>query len=86
MSTGIDGYMEFLVERDGEADALNRRLSHREKYFADIENNPVRSTRRINQDVFNANLKRRPAGTGPEPRDALPAGHREAQSHPNASV
>lgn len=67
MSTGIDGYMEFLVERDGEADALNRRLSNREEYFADIESNPVRSTRRIDQDVFNANLKRRRPEPGLSP-------------------
>lgn len=59
MSTGIDGYMEFLLERDGTADVLNRRLSRREDFFAGIENDPIRSTRRIDQDVFNANFKRR---------------------------
>jgi hypothetical protein len=68
VKTGIDGYLEFLVERDGEADLLNRRLSHREEYFADIENDRVRSTRHIDQDVFNANMKRRRPTLGLDPQ------------------
>ncbi len=32
--TGIDGYRDYLVRRDGEADLLNRRLGSREEFFA----------------------------------------------------
>jgi len=67
MTSGLVGYQEFLVERDGEADLLNRRLSHREAYFDGIEKDPVRSTRRIDQDVFNANLTRRRPEPGLSP-------------------
>ncbi|GAC1399730.1 MAG: hypothetical protein NVS4B6_04330 [Mycobacterium sp.] len=64
MSTGIDGYMEFLVERGGVADVLNRRLSIREDYFARIETDPVRSSCPIDQNIFNSNLKRRRSESG----------------------
>ena len=42
-STGIDGYRDFLMRRDGEADLLNRRLANREEFFDSLERNPVRS-------------------------------------------
>ncbi len=41
--TGIEGYRDFLVTRDGEADLLNRRLANREQFFNELEANPVRS-------------------------------------------
>ena len=43
---------------------INRRLSIREAYFAGIENDQVRSRHPIDQDVFNANLKRRNPESG----------------------
>lgn len=33
--TGIEGCRDFLTERDGEADLLNRRLANREQFFSD---------------------------------------------------
>jgi hypothetical protein len=56
---GIDGYRDYLVRRDGEADLLNRRLAGREEFFRALEANPVRSTHRIDRDVFMRNLRRR---------------------------
>lgn len=57
--TGIEGYRDFLVRRDGEADLLHRRLTSREEFFAGIEDNPVRSAYRIDRQVFLRNLRRR---------------------------
>jgi hypothetical protein len=68
MTTGIAGYMEFLVERDGTPDVLNRRLSIREDYFAGIKTEPVRSSYPIDQGIFNANLKRRRPEPGLSPQ------------------
>jgi hypothetical protein len=60
MSTnGIDGYRAYLQRRDGEADLLNRRLASREESFAALEANPVRSTHRVDRQVFARNLRRR---------------------------
>jgi hypothetical protein len=59
---GIEGYREYLSERNGEADLLNRRLAHREAFFADIEANPIRSHRAIDPDAFERGMRcRRPA-------------------------
>ncbi|CAM3020999.1 hypothetical protein BST27_06820 [Mycobacterium intermedium] len=57
--TGIEGYRDFLVRRDGEADMLHRRLASREEFFAALEDNPVRSAYRIDRQVFLRNLRRR---------------------------
>lgn len=61
-STGIEGYRDYLARRDGDADLLNRRLSSREQFFSALEANPVRSTRRIDRQVFAKNLRRRRPG------------------------
>lgn len=53
--TGIDGYRDFLVRRDGEADLLNRRLARREQFFDGLETDPVRSSRRIDRQTFMRN-------------------------------
>lgn len=59
---GIEGYRAYLRERNGEADLLNRRLAHREEFFAKIEANPVRSRRMIDPDAFERAMRsRRPA-------------------------
>jgi hypothetical protein len=58
-STGIDGYRDYLVRRDGDADLLNRKLSSREEFFAALEADPVRSKHRIDRQVFAKNLRRR---------------------------
>ncbi len=64
----IEGYREYLAERNGEADLLNRRLANREAFFADIEANPIRSMRVIDVDAFERGMRtRRPApGVSPE--------------------
>ncbi|OBH39164.1 hypothetical protein A5692_08485 [Mycobacterium sp. E342] len=58
-STGIQGYREFLARRDGEADLLNRRLANRERFFAELESNPVRSAHPADRETFLRNLRRR---------------------------
>ena len=65
---GIEGYRAYLVERNGEADLLNRRLARRETFFADIEAHPIRSKRTIDADAFERGMRsRRPADDlGPE--------------------
>lgn len=57
--TGIDGYRDYLVRRDGDADLLNRRLASREQFFEWLETDPVRSTHPIDRQVFMRNLRRR---------------------------
>ena len=58
-STGIDRYREFLVNRNGHADLLNRRLDNREQFFHDLEANPVRSVLPADRQAFLRNLRRR---------------------------
>ncbi|MGB5795887.1 MAG: hypothetical protein WBH51_08845 [Mycolicibacter algericus] len=58
-STGIEGYREFLARRDGEADLLNRRLANRERFFHDLEANPIRSAQPADRATFLRNLRRR---------------------------
>ena len=36
-TSGIIGYRDYLVRRDGDADLLNRKLASREEFFADLE-------------------------------------------------
>ncbi|MBV8785508.1 MAG: hypothetical protein JOZ00_02335 [Mycobacterium sp.] len=57
--TGIEGYREFLAQRDGDADLLHRRLTNREEFFESLQTDPVRSARKIDRDVFMRNLRRR---------------------------
>lgn len=57
--TGIEGYREFLIQRDGEADLLNRRLEKREQFFNGLEANPVRSAQPADRSTFLRNLRRR---------------------------
>ena len=58
----IEGYREYLTERNGEADLLNRRLARREAFFTGIEGNPVRSRRTIDSDAFDRGMRtRRPS-------------------------
>ena len=59
---GIEGYREYLTERNGEADLLNRRLAHREAFFADIEANSIRSKRTIDGDAFERGMQTRHPG------------------------
>lgn len=63
-STGIEGYRDYLAQRDGAADLLNRRLASREEFFASLEESPVRSARPIDRDVFARNLHRRRPESG----------------------
>ena len=57
--TGIEGYRDFLVRRDGDADLLNRRLANRERFFEQFEANPVRSAHPADRPTFLRNLRRR---------------------------
>ena len=57
--TGIEGYRDFLVRRDGAADLLNRRLANREQFFDDLEASPVRSAHPADRATFLRNLRRR---------------------------
>jgi hypothetical protein len=57
--SGIEGYRDYLTRRDGEADVLHRRLASREDFFAGLAADPIRSTRRIDRNVFMRNLHRR---------------------------
>ncbi|HEY7051829.1 MAG TPA: hypothetical protein VH496_06795 [Mycobacterium sp.] len=59
MNRTVEGYRDFLVKRDGEADLLNRRLANREEFFHDLESNPVRSAQPADREVFLRNLRRR---------------------------
>lgn len=58
-STGIDGYRDYLRERDGEADLLNRRLANREEFFGRLEANPIRSAKAVDRQTFLHNLRSR---------------------------
>ncbi|OBF49486.1 hypothetical protein A5787_00620 [Mycobacterium sp. 852002-50816_SCH5313054-b] len=69
-STAIEGYRDFLVRRDGDADLLHRRLSSREEFFASLAADPVRSSRPIDPRVFLRNLRRRRPESG-LPREML---------------
>ncbi len=57
--TGIEGYRDFLARRDGEADLLNRRLANRERFFDELEANPIRSAHPADRQTFLRNLRRR---------------------------
>ena len=66
--TGIEGYRDFLARRDGEADLLNRRLANREHFFAELEDNPVRSAHPADRSTFLRNLRRRHPERGLDPK------------------
>lgn len=60
MSTNtIEGYRDFLVRRDGDADLLNRWLEHRERFFDDLVANPVTSRNPAHRATFLRNLNKR---------------------------
>ena len=63
-TTGIIGYRDYLVRRDGDADLLNRKLASREEFFADLEAAPVRSTHPVDRKTFERNLRRRKPDSG----------------------
>jgi hypothetical protein len=58
-SADIDGYRQYLAERNGTPDLLRRRLERREEFFATIEADPVRSRRTIDRESFLHHLRRR---------------------------
>jgi hypothetical protein len=59
ITTGIEGYRDFLVRRDGDADLLHRRLGSRELFFSALETDPVHSSYPIDRKMFLRNLRRR---------------------------
>lgn len=56
----LESYMKHLRHRNGEMDMRNRRFSIREKYFQDVEANPVRryGPPVVDQVVFERNEKK----------------------------
>jgi hypothetical protein len=58
-TTATDGYLAFLVERDGEPDLLRHTLSRREAFLDRLAREPVRSRLRFDRDTFACNLARR---------------------------
>lgn len=67
----IEGYREYLAKRNGEADLLNRRLAHREEFFATIEANPIRSRRVIDATAFERGMRSRRPGKDISPELAF---------------
>lgn len=67
----IEGYRNYLAKRNGEADLLNRRLAHREEFFAEIEANPIRSRRAIDADAFERGMRTRRPRTDISPELAF---------------
>ncbi|OCB46032.1 hypothetical protein A5677_04435 [Mycobacterium malmoense] len=67
-ANGIEGYRKFLARRDGEADLLNRRLANRERFFDQLETNPVRSACPADRNAFLRNLRRRRPEAGLDPK------------------
>ncbi len=55
----IEGYRDFLIRRDGDADLLNRWLKLREQFFDDLVANPVASRHPADRETFLRNLRRR---------------------------
>jgi len=60
----IEGYRDFLVRRDGDADLLNRWLQHREQFFDDLVAHPVTSRHPADRETFLRNLRKRRAEPG----------------------
>ena len=54
-----DGYLAFLLARDGEADLLRHTLSRREAFFDRLVREPVRSRWAVDRETFLRNLARR---------------------------
>lgn len=52
-------YLAFLRERDGEVSLARHRLAAREAFFERLAREPLRSTRAIDADAFDRNLRRR---------------------------
>ena len=65
---GLNGYRAFLVERDGDADMLNRSLSRRDEFFHTIETDLVRSSFAVDRATFFENLHRRRPEDGLSPQ------------------
>lgn len=68
MIDGPQGYLAFLVARDGEADFLRRTLSRREALFDRLARDPVRSQLPIDRDAYLRNLARRRPDPGLDDR------------------
>ena len=57
--TRADGYLDFLLRRDGEADVMRRTLSRREVFFTALAADPVRSSRPVDRASYARNVARR---------------------------
>jgi len=57
--TSADGYLEFLIARDGEPDFARHTLSRREAFFERLVRDPVRSRLPIDRAAYFRNLARR---------------------------
>lgn len=64
----IEGYRDYLVRRDGDADLLNRWLENRERFVEDLSARPVTSAHRVDSETFLRNLRRRNPEAGLDKR------------------
>ena len=63
MHGDADGYLRFLVERDGEPDLGRRTLARREAFFVALAAEPLRSTAPVERAAYLRNVnRRRPEG------------------------
>src|SRR6516165_9597186 len=58
-ASATDGYLAFLIARDGEPDVLRHTLSRREAFLDRLTWDPLRSRLRFDRDGFARNLARR---------------------------
>ncbi len=68
MGADHEGYLRFLIERDGTPDFGRRTLSRREAFLAALAETPVRSATPIDRAAYLRNLERRRLEPGLEPR------------------
>jgi len=58
-ASATDGYLAFLIARDGKPDVLRHTLSRREAFLDRLTRDPLRSRLRFDRDAFARNLARR---------------------------
>ena len=58
-ASATDGYLAFLIARNGKPDVLRHTLSRREAFLDRLTRDPLRSRLRFDRDAFARNLARR---------------------------
>ncbi len=59
VAPGRDGYLAFLVARDGEPDLRRHTLTRREAFFDELARAPVRARLRVDREAYLRDLRRR---------------------------